>query len=185
MTAPEQWTESPASAPKRPDTIRLGIQLWFAVIALQILASVARYDTLKASYEKQVRELSTKMNDPALVENLDATVLVTFVGVMALLSGLAGVLMWFTYRGRTWARLILGWASALLTVELVFAVIELFSDSTGSSDLPEPATWGMIPTILGGVCAVGALAALMHRDSSAFCRESAAYRSRIRQGRFR
>lgn len=191
MTAPRPSTDPGPStvtdlaAPKRPDTIRLGVQLWFAVIALQIVASVSRYDMLKASYVKQVRDMSAKMNDPSLADNIDLTVLITFIGVMVLLSAAAGLLMWLTYSGRTWARLVLGWASALVAVELVFAVIGLFVDVEGSSDLPAPPTWSMIPTILGGVCAVGALAALMHRDSSAFCREAAAFRSRNRQNGFR
>ncbi|EGD55363.1 hypothetical protein SCNU_08896 [Gordonia neofelifaecis NRRL B-59395] len=171
--------------PKRPETIRLAVQLWFAVIVLQIAATASRFNVLKASYEKQARELSDKMNEPSLTENTGVTVLIGLIVIMVALTAIAGLLMWFTYAGRTWARLILGWVSAFLTVELVFAVIGLFVDSDANSDLPTAPSWGMVPTILGGVCAVGALAALMHRDSATFCREVAAYRSHNRQNGIR
>ncbi|AUH67060.1 MULTISPECIES: hypothetical protein [Gordonia] len=181
MTAPGLPTADPTAPPRRPETIRLAVQLWVAVIVFQIVAVASRFNVLKASYEKQARELSDRMNEPSLTENMGVTVLVGIVVIVVLLTAVAALLMWFTYSGRTWARLLLGWVSAFLTVELVFAVIGLFVDTQGGSDLPEAPAWGMVPTILGGVCAVGALAALMHRDSAAFCREVAAYRSRNRQ----
>lgn len=183
MTPPAMPPATTDGPPKRPDTIVLGVQLWVAVIVLQIVATASKFNVLKADYEQRAADVAKKMNEPSLVDNSTAMVVVTLIGAIAILCALAGVLMWFTYAGRNWARLLLGWASAFLTVDLAFAVVGLFVDTSTNSNLPEAPAWGMIPTIIGGVCAVGALVALMHRDSSGYCRDMAKYRLDQRQNR--
>lgn len=185
MTAPGLPTAEPATRPKRPDSVRLAVQLWIGVIVMQVIAIVAQWNVLRADFDEQMKDVGEKLDDPALTQNLDATFVVGVVLLILILIAVAAVLMWFTYVGYTWARLILGWASAFVTVNLVFSVAALFMDTSGDSSLPDPPAWAMAPTILGGVCAVGALAALMHRDSATFCREAAAFRSSKRQNGFR
>lgn len=183
MTAPGSPHVPVDARPQRPDTIVLGVQLWFAVIVLQIVAVASKFNVLKASSEQQLEDVAKKMNEPSLVNNTTLMVIVTLVLLAVVLSAIAGILMWFTYAGHNWARLLLGWASAFLTVDLAFALVALFSTSTSNSDLPEPPAWGMIPSILGGVCALGALIALMHRDSTAYCRSMSEYRTQRRRNR--
>ncbi|ALG85876.1 hypothetical protein [Gordonia phthalatica] len=184
MTAPGLPSEDPVARPKRPDSVRFAVQLWFGVIAFQLLAMVANWNVLRADFDRQMDDASKKLDDAALAANTDATFIAGMVILALILTAIAGVLMRFTYRGYTWARLVLGWASAFVTVNLVFAVAALFMDTQTDSSLPESPAWAMVPTILGGVCAVGALTALMHRDSATFCREAAAFRAGRRQNGF-
>ncbi|NLG45540.1 hypothetical protein [Gordonia sp. (in: high G+C Gram-positive bacteria)] len=185
MTAPGLPIADPSAPPKRPDSIVLAVQLWFGVVVLQIVAMGAQWNVFKADFKNRLEDFSKERNEPELTANLDVTFVIGMVGVAVALTAVAAVLMWFTYVGYTWARLILGWASAFVTVNLAFSLMALFVDAPTDSKLPDPPSWAMIPGILGGVCAVGALAALMHRDSAAFCRDSATHRSRKRQNGFR
>lgn len=185
MTAPGLPTAEPATRPKRPDSIRFAVQLWIAVIVLQVVAMIGNTSVLRADFDRRITDVAKQLDDPALADNTGVMFVAGIVIIALILVAIAAVLMWFTYTGYTWARLILGWASAFITVNLVFAVIGLFVESADDSGLPDPPSWAMVPTILGGVCAVGALTALMHRDSAAYCREAAAYRSSRRQNGFR
>ncbi|MBM7365977.1 hypothetical protein [Gordonia hydrophobica] len=185
MTAPGLPTADPAAKPKRPDSIRFVVELWVGVIVLQVVAMAANWTVLRADFDRQMADVERRLDDPALMANTDVTFAIGMAVVIVILVAVAAVLMWFTFIGYTWARLILGWASAFVTVNLVFAVAALFMDTNTDSTLPESPTWAMVPTILGGVCAVGALTALMHRDSAAYCREAAAYRRSKRQNGFR
>ena len=72
--------------------------------------------------------------------------------------------------------------SAFLAVLLVFDIIGLLVCVDDDSMLSVPA-WGMVPRILGGVAAMGALAALMNKDSVRYRRAPAESRSRTKPGR--
>lgn len=184
MTAPGFPTADPVARPQRPDSVRFAVQLWFGVIVCQLVAMAANWNVLRADFDRRLGDASTKLDDASLAANTDVTFIAGMVILALILAAVVGVLMWFTHLGYTWARLILGWASAFVTVNLVFAVGALFVDASGDASLPEAPAWAMVPTILGGVCAVGALTALMHRDSAAFCREAAAFRTDRRQNGF-
>lgn len=185
MTVPGPTIAAPPAPPARPDSVRFAVQLWIAVIVLEIIATAARWNVVKASYTRQLTKFAEDHKEPSLLDSLDATFIAGMVIALLILVAIAATLMWFSYSGYSWARLLLGWVSAFLTVQLAFAVIGLFVSSSTDSSLPDEPTWAMVPTILGGVCAVGALASLMHRDSTAFCREAAAFRTAKRQNGFR
>ena len=184
MTAPGPQTAEPVTRPTRPDSVRFAVQLWIGVIVFQLIAMVANWQTIRADFDERMNDVGKQLDGESIAADSDATFVVGMVVVALVLIAIAGVLMWFSYLGYTWARLLLGWASAFITVNLVFAVAALFMDTSVDPSLPEPPAWAMVPTILGGVCAVGALTALMHRDSAAYCREAAAFRTSRRQNGF-
>ncbi|WP_026917399.1 hypothetical protein [Gordonia shandongensis] len=167
---------APEARPERPDTITLALQFWVAIIVFEIASRIADYGAISEEMRRMAKQMTEKSGDQQLLDNLDVLIVVSFAMSIVLLTLLAAALMWGTWSGYNWTRLLLGWLSAFVVVQLAFGIFGLFSD-----DGPEMSTWSMIPAILGGVCAVGALATLMHRDSTAYCREVAAHRARKRQ----
>lgn len=174
---------APPEPPERPESIRLAIQLWAAVIVCQAIAAISLYPVMHREarpFAEDYLEQSGASGDVGSAQTLMA-VGATVVQIVVL-GGLSVLVMVFAFRGRSWARLLLGWMSAFLAVLLVFDIIGLLVGVDDDSMLSVP-DWGMVPRILGGVAAMGALAALMNKDSARYCRETAEFRSRTKPGR--
>ncbi|QRY61769.1 hypothetical protein JVX90_15345 [Gordonia sp. PDNC005] len=177
MTVPPPVPDT-TDAPKRPDSVRLAVELWAVVIVAELITFVAQYSVLRETMQKSIDEM---IKDG---QEVPASASAVTIGAMVILSvillAVAGVVLKFTWDGRNWARQVLGVFSAFLSVQLVFGVISLFITSDSNDGATVPA-WAMIFEIIGGVAAIGALVALMHRDTTVFCRDTAAWRSGNRQ----
>jgi len=158
--------------------VRLAVELWCAVVVAEFIAFVARYSMVRDEAQKVL----DKMARDGQAEGLPSAEVLTIVSLVVgavVLTALSVTFMKFTWDGRNWARQGLGVLSAFIGVQLVFIVIVMFSgtEQTGAS---VPA-WATIFEILGGVAAIGALIALMNRDTTVFCRDVGSWRMRNRQ----
>ncbi|WP_143965760.1 hypothetical protein [Gordonia zhaorongruii] len=167
-----------SDAPTRPDSVRLALELWCAVIVAELIAFIAQYGVLRDRTQEILDSMEEK-GEPISVSATSMAVL-SMIIMAVILIVITVVVMKFTWDGRNWARQVLGVFSAFLSVQLVFGIVALFADTDSAGAVEIPA-WAMIFEILGGVAAVGALIALMHRDTSVYCRDKALWRSRNRQ----
>jgi FtsH-binding integral membrane protein len=158
--------------------VRLAVELWAVVIVAMVIVMIARYPIafeLSEDYLNDMKKAGEDVPISATAFAIAAIALSIFVVV-----AVACVVLKFTWDGRNWARQTLGVFSAFLSVQLVFGVISLFI-TTDSNDGATVPAWAMIFVIISGVAAIGALVALMHRDTTVFCRDVAAWRSGNRQ----
>ncbi|MFT3716831.1 MAG: hypothetical protein QM774_13075 [Gordonia sp. (in: high G+C Gram-positive bacteria)] len=169
--------------PTRPDTIRMALQFW-VVVALGMLVSLAgMYTPLRTEALKMAKETAkTQPTGGASVDQL-ATFSAISGMVMMAVAGLliAGVLSLMVWQGRGWARLGLTWLSAFIAVMTVLDVIGS-TLGTPSADATSMPTWTMVPRIIAGVAAMGAVAVLMNAESGRFCTAMDEYRGTRRVG---
>ena len=176
MTVPEPGAPD---VPTRPDSVRLAVELWFAVIVTQLIAAVAQYPVVLDQTRTVLDDMAEKQGQAAPVSPTAMAVL-SMVLVCVVLTAIALTFMKFFWGGRNWARQGLGVFSAFLAVELVFSVVYMFGDNEPGDGVTAPA-WATVFGIIGGVAAIGALVALMNRDTTIYCRDMAVWRERNRQ----
>lgn len=181
MTAPGPVPGMPEpgapDVPPRPDSVKLAVELWFAVIVLEIIAAIAQYPVIYDQAQKAIDEVAKDGQEmPASATSLAVLGLVI---ACVVLSAIALTFMKFFWDGRNWARQGLGVFSAFLAVQLVFSVLIMFAGTESDTAVSAPA-WASVFGILGGVAAIGALVALMNRDTGAYCRDMALWRNRDR-----
>ncbi|MEJ9077378.1 hypothetical protein WKY82_03045 [Gordonia malaquae] len=177
MTVPPPVPDT-TGAPNRPESVRLAVELWAVVIVAMAIVMIARYPIAFEVSEDYLDDMKKAGEDVPF----SATALAVVVTVLsiAVITAITALVLKFTWDGRNWARQTLGVFSAFLAVQLVFGVISLFITTDGNDGATVPA-WATIFVIIGGVAAIGALVALMHRDTTVFCRDVAAWRSGNRQ----
>ncbi|GAA4664228.1 hypothetical protein GCM10023197_18600 [Gordonia humi] len=158
--------------------MKLAVELWCAVVVAEFIALVARYSMVHDEAQKMLDTMAKDGNAEGLPSAQVLAIISLAIGAVVL-TALSVTFMKFTWDGRNWARQGLGVLSAFIAVQLVFTVIVMFSgaEPTGAS---VPA-WATIFEILGGVAAIGALIALMNRDTTIFCRDAGLWRTRNRQ----
>ncbi|WP_155820965.1 hypothetical protein [Gordonia hirsuta] len=177
----------PGDKPSRPESVLILIQLTVFAVLCWVIAMPGSYSSAHKQALTMVKDQSekgTSLGDPDVVARMVtiAGIAVSAVVLVALVAGLLALLL----RGKGWARFLLGWITALLTVMMVFDVIAVvFGDGGETETLP---AWAMVARIIGGVAALGASLAAMHPDTRKFVEQVAAFRSRsagTRQGRNR
>ncbi|WP_143696070.1 hypothetical protein [Williamsia sp. 1138] len=158
-------------APDRPQQVErpplvsslaIATELWVVVTIAQIVAVCGQF-TLASDQIDQVRDDMARQGQPvsyALVVTMVIVISIVMIG------GICGTLTWFARSGRNWARLGLGFLSFYLVVQTVYAFFVAGADH-----------WTMIPTVIGGVGALGAGVLLLHRDSDQYCKDMAAWRA--------
>ncbi len=177
--APVPQSPGPAGdAPARPDSILILIQL-------TVVAAICQVITLPPAYSMMREEMVTRaeqMKDSAGIENVEqyATVMTVVAIAVAsiLILALAAAAVLLVVRGFWWARFLLGWLAAVVTINMIFAFFgHVFGEAAATDPLP---VWTMIPRVLGGVAAVGVLLAVMHPDTKKYVDAMAARRTRRR-----
>ncbi|MGO3328080.1 hypothetical protein [Gordonia sp. (in: high G+C Gram-positive bacteria)] len=176
MTATDPGTPD---VPTRPDSVRLAVELWCAVIVAQLIAAIAQYPVVLDQSRTVLEDMAEKQGQEMPASPTVMAVL-SMVLVCVILTAIALTFLKFFWDGRNWARQGLGVFSAFLVVELVFSVLSMFSDSDSGERVAAPA-WASVFGIVGGVAAIGVLVALMNKDTTAYCRDMAIWRDRKRQ----
>ena len=166
-----------AEPPARPDTVKLALQLWAFIVACQTVWTISLYPMLFEETDR-LRGQADNVVDDSVKTTIAVAGTVLHIVVA---GGLTLLMMFFVARGYGWARLVLGWLSAFLAVMLIFDAFGLLFGAGDDSLLGAPA-WGTVFRILGGVAAMGALTALMNKDSARYCRDVAQYRAGTRNG---
>ncbi|NDK89844.1 hypothetical protein GYA93_09670 [Gordonia desulfuricans] len=165
-SGPHSADEPDGSRPRLPESIVIASELWIVVILAHIVTLVATYDQQRAQYldmvEGMVKDATAEQRDLITSSGL-------FIGslvVGALIQfGVAIVLILLTRRGYNWARFLIGAISMYLVITTFFT---LFADVS-------PA-WAMVPTVIGGVAALGAVVLFLRRESDTYCKNMATFR---------
>ena len=167
---PPDPTQQPENAggsgkPTLVNSMAIATELWLVVVLCQIVASIGEYSTVTESFRDSVRE--TKGATPEQVDLFTSGgfLVGVFVVATAIIAAVSLIVVWLARTGHNWARLVLAFFSAFLVVQ---AILALFGDS-GTS-------WVMIPSVIGGVAALGAAYLLLQRETETYCRAMATYR---------
>ena len=163
---PPSYSQGPygGSSPESPgkpalaSSLAIATELWALIILAQCVVFGGQY---QAAFDA-ADEVSRDMPEGDLP---DGAIWAVYVIVGLTLAAVFGVLAWLARSGRNWARLVLGFVSFYLVVQTVSAFF-----------IEEADHWTMIPTVIGGVAALGAGVLLMHRDSDKYCKDMAAWR---------
>ncbi|MFZ2511434.1 MAG: hypothetical protein WAW85_10145 [Gordonia sp. (in: high G+C Gram-positive bacteria)] len=112
-----------------------------------------------------------EFSDPETVAKMIAIsgIVISCIIVVVLVASLILLLL----RGKGWARFLIGWIMAVLTVMMVFEVMDAVFGDGSQQTLP---IWAMIARIIGGVAALGASLAALHPDTRKYVEQVAAFR---------
>ncbi|SIR67981.1 hypothetical protein SAMN05445060_0412 [Williamsia sterculiae] len=162
--------------PDRPTGLAIAFELWVVVVVAQWVAFVAQLPDLRATS----REVAQRVNDDtaatardgaAQVHISDTVLLVAMIIVGLVTTAVVLGAAWLGRSGYNWARLVSIFFAVYVLVDTVF---RFFSDARTS--------WAMIPIVIGGVAALGALYTAALRDSDAYCRAMSGYRKQQKSG---
>ncbi len=144
----------------------IATELWLLVIVCQVVAYVGQYPSASDSVRDAARSSSSGLNSDE-IDLMTSTGLVVgvFTAVGVILAGVSLLVTWMARTGRNWARLALTFFSAFLVVQ---AILALFGD-TGPR-------WTVVPTVIGGVAALGAAYLLVQKETEKYCKDMITYR---------
>ena len=158
--------DSPEGAkPKLVESIVIASELWLVVIVAHVVTVIATFGATRDMYHQVAKQSYT----PGSAEYDMITSGGVIVGVVVVTTiieiGVAVALLILTRKGYNWARFILGAISLYLVISTFFT---LFGDVAPR--------WAMIPNVIGGVAALGAVVLLLRRESDTYCKKMAQYR---------
>lgn len=161
--SPGAGTEPTSNKPAIPNATAIATELWVLVIIAQCVIFGSQY----RQFFDTADDVAKDNPDAQLPDGVVwAVIAVTGLVLAVVFAGLT----WLARIGYNWARLVLGFFSFFLVVQTVSA---FFADSSD--------TWVMIPTVIGGVAALGAGVLLMHRDSDKYCKDMTRWRKEKKQ----
>lgn len=163
---PPTWP-APPPVPKpergpRPDDVKLSVQLWIFVILASAISRVAQAFSARGSDElreqfNRMREgdgiiARTSREQYRTFEQYDTTTFVLALVMVVVGVAVAGVLVYFLWRGHSWARLVLQFVAAFVLVQ---GVLAFFS---GNATIA-------VPAILAAIAVVGAMITANSREA--------------------
>lgn len=170
---PPDPSPSAGSAPSRPESIAILIQLSILAVVCQLIAMPGSYWAARDRAVPMVTEQfpNGEVSDPEAVARMVAIsgIVLSCLILVALVTSLLFLLL----RGKGWARFLIGWVMAVMTVMMIFEVFGAVFGDDSQQALP---IWAMIARIVGGVAALGASLAAMHPDTRKYVEQAAAFR---------
>jgi hypothetical protein len=155
----------PAEAPERPTTVRVGVGAFMATLILGIISALVQFSDI----DGLVAQAVAVANDPAVTEDVIRAGILVGAVLGLLLTALQALFIWFAWKGRNWARivlLVLGGISALFGLS---ALAGAGGGVAGSGFLDSLSVFSLLLTIVGVV-------ALALRPSSEWYRAMTARR---------
>jgi hypothetical protein len=149
-------------APERPTTVRVGVGAFMATLILGLIASLVQFSSL----DGLVAQTVATANDPVITEDVVRAGLVVGVVIGLLLVGLEALFIWFAWKGRNWARIVL---IVLGGLSAVFGLAGLGTATASTGFLDSLSVISLLLTIVGVV-------ALALRPSSEWYRAMTARR---------
>ncbi|SNS87523.1 hypothetical protein SAMN06893096_109169 [Geodermatophilus pulveris] len=134
----------PQEAPERPTTVRVGIGAFLATLILGIIASLLQFSDTDGLVAQTVADA----NDPAFTEDVARAALVVGAVIGLLLTALQALFIWFAWKGRNWARIVL---CVLGGLSALFGVTALAGTGSGSGFLDSLSVFSLLLTIVGVV----------------------------------
>ncbi|KXP12776.1 hypothetical protein AXK57_00520 [Tsukamurella pulmonis] len=172
---PPTWP-APPPVPKpergpRPDDVKLSVQLWIFVIITSAISRLAQAFSTRGSDESREQYTMLKESDSSFAkssveqfktfEQYDTTMFVMAIATVVIGVVVASVLVYFLWRGQSWARLVLQFVAAFVLVQGVFAF------TTGNATIA-------VPAILAAVAVVGAMITANSRESMEYFKPGSA-----------
>ncbi|TFV60173.1 hypothetical protein E4P41_10720 [Geodermatophilus sp. DF01-2] len=155
----------PPEPPERPTTVRVGIGAFLATLILGVIASLVQFSDI----DGLVAEAVAVAGDPAVTEDIIRTGLVVGAVIGLLLVALEALFIWFAWKGRNWARIVL---CVLGGINVVFGLGALGGAAGGvasSGFLDSLSVFSLVLTLVGVV-------ALLLRPSTEWYRAMTARR---------
>lgn len=152
----------PAGKPTLASSLAIATELWVVVTVAQIVAVCGQFTQVG----DQIDQVRADMAEQGQSISSGALIAIVIVTAIVMIGGVCGTLTWLARSGRNWARLGLGFLSFYIVVQAVYAFFVDGSDH-----------WTMVPTVIGGVAALGAGVLLVHRDSDKYCKDMAQWRA--------
>jgi hypothetical protein len=119
---------------ERPTTVRAGIGALVASLLLGLISSIVSFSDLDALIDQTLESTS----DPAVTEDVIRSGIVVGAVVGLLIVGLQVLFLWFAWKGRNWARIVL-WV--LGGISVLFGLIGLAAGSTESTGFLTSLGW--------------------------------------------
>jgi hypothetical protein len=101
--APSAPGWEPPPAPERPTTVRVGVGAFIATLILGVISSLVQFSDV----DGLVADAVAVSNDPALTEDVVRAGLVLGAVIGLLIVALEALFIWFAWKGRNWARIVL------------------------------------------------------------------------------
>lgn len=95
------WGAPPPPPMERPTTVRIGIGAFVATLALGLIASVVQLAD-SGDLVDQIRDA-----DPSITQDTAEAAITVAIVIGLLVVGLQALFIWFAWKGRNWARIVL------------------------------------------------------------------------------
>lgn len=166
--------DEPPIRPKRIESMAIAVELWLIVLVARMVAEFGSYPAVKAMMADQVAARKDLPADTAKLVMSPAVLITSMVVGAVVITAVALAVMWFAREGYNWARLLLAGASLYVVISTIWGVAVV-----GASP-----SWIAVPLIVAGVAALGAIFALLRRDTESWCADMALFRSRRRAPKY-
>lgn len=142
--APPGWGGPPLEAREQPTTVRIGIGAFVATLVLGLISAVVQFSDPDDLID-QLRD-----QDPTITEDLARTALTIGIVFGLLIVALQALFIWFAWKGRNWARVVL---FVLGGITVVFGLAGLTGGTATGADgfLTSMAVFSWLLTLVGVV----------------------------------
>jgi hypothetical protein len=100
--APSAPGQLPPEAPPRPDAVRFGIGAYVANLVLGLVGAVVTFSSIDSVIDAELASSGVAVSDDAV-----RAVLVVSAVIGLLFVALEALFIWFAWKGRNWARIVL------------------------------------------------------------------------------
>jgi hypothetical protein len=128
---------------ERPTTVRAGIGALVASLVLGLIASIVSFSDIDTLIDQSLQTNT----DPAITEDVIRSGIIIGAVIGLIVVGLQILFLWFAWKGRNWARIVL-WVLGGLFV--LFTLVGLGLETAGTSGFLTSLTWfELILTVVG------------------------------------
>jgi hypothetical protein len=128
---------------ERPTTVRAGIGAFVASLVLGVVGTIVSF----ADLDGIVAQARAASDDPALTDDVIRSGIVIGAVIGLIIYGLYALFLWFAWKGRNWARIVL-WV--LGGIGVVFGLVGLTADN-GQSGFQTSLAWFSFLLTLAGI----------------------------------
>ncbi|MGR6966348.1 hypothetical protein ACU610_17965 [Geodermatophilus sp. URMC 61] len=137
----------PQEAPERPTTVRVGIVAFLATLILGLIASLVQFSDI----DSLVAQATAVADDPVVTEDVVRAGIVVGAVIGLLLTALQALFIWFAWKGRNWARIVLLVLGGISAVFGLSALAGAGGGVAGSGFLDALSVFSLLLTIVGVV----------------------------------
>jgi hypothetical protein len=119
---------------ERPSTVRAGIGALVASLVLGLISSIVSFSDIDTLIDQTLEST----NDPAVTEDVIRSGIVVGAVIALIIVGLQVLFLWFAWKGRNWARIVL-WV--LGGISVVFGLAGLAAGSSESTGFLTSLGW--------------------------------------------